>query len=280
MNRLIKLSAAVLLLLSQPLFAQGNVERSVTKIAEDVYRLQNNSHYSLVVITDEGAVVVDPINADVASWIKTEVATLTDKPITHLVYSHSHGDHASGGSVLAENAEVIAQANAPTDIDSVEIDTRFDDQHEFSVGDKSFELTWLGPGHGEDLIAVVVRPANVAFITDAVTPKRLPWRNMGGANVDDWISQIKKIESLDFEILAPAHGNVGVKSDATDVRVYMESLRAEVLAGLNDGKTVEQLKKQITMSDYKDWIQYESWLPLNIEGTANSLTSNGQVGSQ
>jgi len=49
--------------LPQSVLAQSDAKRSVTEIAEDVYRLQNNFHYSLVVITGEGAVVVDPINA-------------------------------------------------------------------------------------------------------------------------------------------------------------------------------------------------------------------------
>lgn len=280
--RKVKLFAIALCFLFQAptLLAQSDAKRSVTEIAEDVYRLQNNFHYSLVVITTEGAVVVDPINKDAAAWIKSEVAKLTDKPITHLIYSHSHGDHASGGAVLAEGAEVIAHANAPFVVDGVSPTKRFKEDYQFSVDDKTFELTWLGPGHGEDLIAVVVRPSNVAFITDAASPKRLPWRNMGGANVDDWISQVQKIESLDFDIFAPAHGNVGVKADATDVRVYMEELRAEVLLGLNEGKSVDALKSDITMDEYKDWGNYAEWLPLNIEGTANFLLSSGQAKSQ
>ena len=234
--------------LPQSVLAQSDAKRSVTEIAEDVYRLQNNFHYSLVVITGEGAVVVDPINASAATWIKEEVAKLTDKPITHLIFSHSHADHASGGSVLAAGAEVIAQANAPFSIDGVKPTKRFKEEYNFNSGDKQFELSWLGEGHGQDLIAVVVRPSNVAFITDAASPKRLPFRNMGGANVDKWIDQIRKIESLDFDIFAPAHGNIGVKSDATDVRIYMETLRAEVLAGLNAGKSVETLQSELTMS--------------------------------
>jgi len=265
---------------TQTVFAQSSAERSVTEIAKDVYRLQNNFHYSLVVITAEGAVVVDPINADAASWIKEEVAKLTDKPITHLIYSHSHGDHASGGAVLAKGATVIAHENSPSIVDGVIPTQRFKDEYQFEVADKQFELTWLGVGHGEDLIAVVVRPSNVAFITDAASPKRLPWRDMGGANVDDWIDQVRKIESLDFDIFAPAHGSVGVKADATDVRVYMEELRAEVLAGLDEGKSMDELKNDITMSAYKDWQQYEDWLPLNIEGTANFLKASGQTISQ
>lgn len=255
----------------------SETKRSVTEIADGVYRLQNNFHYAMVVLSEEGAVVVDPINADAASWIKSEVEKLTDKPISHLIYSHSHGDHASGGATLAEGAEVIAQVNAPTAIDGVKPTKRFGDFYEFTSGDKTFELTWLGKGHGEDLIAVVVRPSNVAFITDVASPKRLPWRNMGGANVDDWINQVKKVESLDFEIFAPAHGNVGVKADATDVRIYMEELRDSVLAGLKAGKSVDMLKQEVTMDNYKEWQRYAEWLPLNIEGTASYLTLNGKV---
>ena len=264
---------------SPPVQAQDAAERSVTEISDGVYRLQNNFHYSMVVLTGEGAVVVDPINADAAEWIKSEVAKLTDKPITHLIYSHSHGDHASGGAVLADGAAVIAQSNAPGKIDGVEPTLRFDDTHQFEQGDKSFELTWLGPGHGEDLITVIVRPDNVAFITDVAAPKRLPWRNMGGANIDDWIDQIRKVESLDFEIFAPAHGNVGVKSDATLVREYMEELKSVVLAGIEEGKTTEQLQTEVSMSEYKDWGQYDTWRTENIAGMADFLISSGQASS-
>ena len=41
--------------------AQDNPTRSITQIAGDVYRFQNNFHHSLVVLTNEGVVVVDPI---------------------------------------------------------------------------------------------------------------------------------------------------------------------------------------------------------------------------
>ena len=179
--------------------------------------------------------------------------------------------------MLSKGAAVIAQANAPESIHGVKPTIRFDDTYEFSQGDKTFELTWLGEGHGEDLIAGLVRPANVAFITDVAAPKRLPWRDMGGANIDNWISQVRKVESLDFEIFAPAHGEVGVKSDAADVRGYMEKLKSDVLAGLKGGKSVDELKAEVTMSDYQDWGQYEAWRELNVEGMAKFLMKSGQA---
>ncbi len=257
--------------------AQDSPKRSITQVTGDVYRFQNNFHFALVVLTEEGVVITDPINAEAASWLKEELKTMTDKPITHLIYSHSHADHASGGAVLAKDAEVIAQANAPEHIDLVVPTIRFEDDYAFEAGGKQFELVWLGPGHGNDLITVIVRPENVAFITDAAAPKRLPFRNFGGANVDDWIDQIRKIESLDFSTFAPAHGNVGVKADATDARVYMEKLRAEVLAGLQAGKTGDELSAELAMEDYKDWGQYNDWFPLNVQGMAEFLVKSGQV---
>ena len=257
--------------------AQDNPKRSITKIAGDVYRFQNNFHHSLVVLTNESVVVVDPINSDAATWLKEELTKMTDKPVSHLIYSHSHLDHASGGSVYTDTATVIAHANAPEAIDGVTPDVRFDTNETLQIGDKTLELTWLGEGHGSDLIAVVVRPENVAFITDAAAPKRLPWRDMGGANLDGWINQIKTIESLDFQIFAPAHGKIGVKADATDARIYMEKLKNEVLAGMKAGKSSEDLVSEVMMEDYKDWQQYTDWRPLNVQGMVNYLQESGQV---
>lgn len=251
-------------------------ERSISKVAGDVYRFQNDNHYSLVTVTDEGTVVVDPINAEAAAWLRENLKTITDKPISHLIYSHSHGDHASGGAEL--NAPVVvAQANAPADIDGVVPTVRFSEEAALQIGGKTFELTWLGEGHGEDLIAVVVRPENVAFITDASAPKRLPYQTLPSSSVDGWIDQVRKIETLDFEIFAPAHGPVGVKADNKDVLTYLETLRAEVLAGLKAGQSVEEMQASITLDAYSDWSQYEAWRPLNIQGMAEYLVKAGKV---
>ncbi len=256
--------------------AQG-ANRSITNIAGDVYRFQNNFHYSIFTITGDGVVVADPINRDAAIWLKGEIEKLTDQKITHLVYSHSHGDHASGGRVFGEASEVIVQENAPDSIDGVTPTKRFSDTLTFSQGNKTFELTYLGPGHGIDLAVMIVRPENVAFVVDVVASKRLFYRDFPNSDVGKWADQIKKIESLDFEILAGGHGPVGVKSDVTDARIYLEELREEVLAGLKAGQSVDELKSSIKMEKYKDWASYDDWLALNIQGMARHLTQSGAV---
>jgi glyoxylase-like metal-dependent hydrolase (beta-lactamase superfamily II) len=176
MNILIKSAiAAVALAINLGSASAKDIKWSIIKVAGDVYRFQNNFHFSLVTVTSAGVVVVNPIHEDAAAWSKANLSQITDKPITHLIYSHSHGKHAFGGKVFkSAGTLVIAQENAPDAIDGVVPDIRFSEEMDIRVGGKTFELTWLGEGHGQGLIAVVGRPENVAFITDAAATKLLP----------------------------------------------------------------------------------------------------------
>ena len=257
-------------------FAQ-DVKREITRVTDDVYRFQNRFHVNMFVITDAGVVVTDPINEDAAKWLRGEIGKMTDKPITHLIYSHSHGDHASGGTEYGEVPNVITHQNAPEDIDLVEPTIRFSDHMSINVGDKTFELTSLGPGHGSDMIAMVVRPDNVAFVVDVVSAKRLFYRDFPGSNVDHWTEQVRKVDALDFDILIGGHGPVGNKADVAAGIVYLEELRAGVLEGLKAGKSVDELKASVKMEKYKSWGSYDQWRALNVEGMARHLKESGAV---
>ncbi|MEP5804880.1 MAG: MBL fold metallo-hydrolase, partial [Roseobacter sp.] len=189
--KILTVATATLIAISTVAAAQ-DAKRSLTQVAGDVYRWQNNNHFGLVVFTDDGVVVADPINAEASSWLEGEISARTELPVTHLVYSHSHADHASGGEVFADTAQVVAHERAPDEIVGVAVDRRVRDVDSMEVGNKTLEFNYLGKGHGTDLMAVIVRPENVAFIVDAMAPRRLPFRDMPGANIDDWTDQVRK----------------------------------------------------------------------------------------
>ncbi len=259
-----------------PVVAQDG-EREITPLGDGLYRFRNRFHVNIVVVTGAGVVVTDPINADAAGWLKGEIGKLTSQPITHLIYSHSHGDHASGGKAYGDVPNVIAHANAPDAIDGVRPTIRFSEEMSLVVGDKTFELTYLGPGHGTDLIAMVVRPNNVAFVVDAVSARRLFYRDFPGANVDHWIEQVKVVNTLDFDVFVGGHGPVGDKADVASGLRYLRELRAAVLEGLRAGVSVDDMKKGLDLDKYKDWASYEQWRDLNIEGMARSLRESGAL---
>ena len=85
--------------------------RSITHITGDLYRGQNNNHFMLLLVTDEGIIMTDPINAGFSTWLKDEVDSRFGVPVRYVLYSHHHGDHASGGAVFADTAQFVGHEN-------------------------------------------------------------------------------------------------------------------------------------------------------------------------
>ncbi len=268
---------------SAPASAQNKPpKRSISKVTGDVYRFQNNFRFAMFVVTNDGIVVTDPIKPDAVNWLKGELEQRFNKPVTHMIYSHTHGDHNTGGQAWGSGVTVIAHENAKKNVEAGKADTAvptetFSDEMVFRIGGKTFELKYLGEGHSDDLIVTVVRPENVAFVVDPVAPNRLPFRNFPRTDIVGLMNQIKVIESLNFKTLVPGHSVVGTKQDATNNRIYIEKLMAEVTAGLKAGKSVDDLVKTVTMDEYKGWGAYGPFRPMNIQGMAAWLKKAGRV---
>lgn len=258
-------------------FAQNAPKRAITKIAGDLYRFQNNFHFSVFYVTPAGVIVTDPINADAAKWLEAEIKKRFDRPIKYLVLSHDHPDHSSGGEVFADTAAVVGHANLPAVIRGEKRPTpvpgiTFTDQMTIHLGGKSVELTYLGRNHSDNMIVMRFPAERVLFAVDFIPVETLAFKDMGYSYLPDWIESLREVEGMDFDILAPGHGRMGKKADVTAFREYMEDLHAAVLAGVRAGKPLDELKRTIRLEKYKDWEQYKAWLPLNIEGMYRQIS--------
>lgn len=251
--------------------AQQAPNRSVTKIAGDLYRFQNNFHYSVFLVTPDGVIATDPINLQAAAWLRHEIAARFDKPVKYLIYSHDHRDHIAGGQVFSDTATVIAHENAKRTIiaekrPTAVPDITFSDRMTITLGGKVVELIYVGRSHSDNSIVMRFPAERVLFAVDFITVKRLPYMTLSDSYFPDWIEAIKRVETLDFDILAPGHGVLGTKADARDHRMYLQDLYAAVLNAARAGQSLEQAKQSITLPKYKDWGRYKEWLPLNIAG--------------
>ena len=84
----------------------------------------------------------------------------------------------------------------------------------------------------------------------------------------------RHLQTIDYDIVAPGHGDVGTKADIDDSTRYLEELLAAVTAGIAAGQSLDQLQQSVMMEDYKDWGQYEAWRAQNVQGTYQGLTNN------
>jgi glyoxylase-like metal-dependent hydrolase (beta-lactamase superfamily II) len=104
--------AALLILASEALGQSSPApRRSIEPITGGVYTATNNNHRTVFLVTPEGIVLGDPINADFSRWLKAELASRFKVPVKYVVYSHHHWDHASGGDVFADTARFVGHAN-------------------------------------------------------------------------------------------------------------------------------------------------------------------------
>jgi glyoxylase-like metal-dependent hydrolase (beta-lactamase superfamily II) len=256
--------------------AQQQPKRAITEIAGDLYRFQNNFHYSVFLVTPDGVIATDPINADAARWLEAEIARRFGKEVKYLIYSHDHADHSSGGEVFADTAVVVAHENAKAAIVGEKRPTAvpgvvFSDRMTIALGGKTVELIYLGRSHSDNLIVMRFPDEKALFAVDFISVRRLPYKNLSDAYFPDWIDAIKRVEALEFDILVPGHGPIGIKSDARDHRRYLEDLHQAVLEAARAGQSLDDMKRSITLGTYKDWGQHEAWRPLNIEGMLSQI---------
>ena len=275
-GRLANILFVVMLFFCGISFAQADAKRSITKIAGDLYRFQNNFHYSVFLVTAEGIIVTDPINADAARWLKVELAKRFNKPIRYMIYSHDHVDHIAGGEVFADTAIVVAHENAKADIIAEQRpttvpDIAFSDQMTIELGGKRVELSYVGRSHSDNMIIMRFPAERALFAVDFIPVKSVAWKNMTDAYIPDWMDAIARVEAMDFDILVPGHGGLGTKADATAFLGYMETLYTAVLKGTREGKSLEAMQQSIRLEKYKDWQNYDSQLSLNIEGMYNQI---------
>jgi len=250
--------------------------REIANITGDLYRFRNAGHFSVFLVTPEGIIATDPIDADAARWLKGELAKRFNKPVKYLIYSHDHADHISGGEVFGDTAVVLSHEKTKAVILRNKRATAlphrvFSDRLAVELGGKRVDLLYVGRNHSDNSIVMRFPAERVLFAVDFIPVESLPYRTLNDSYIDEWIESLKRVEALDFDILAPGHGAVGRKEHVRSMREYLEDLKSQVAAQLKQGKSVDEIKRSVKMEKYRNWSSYDSYLPLNIEGMVRYL---------
>lgn len=152
-------------------------------IAEGLYGFRAGSRRSLVVIGDNGVIVVDPLSVDAAAALYAELATLTEQPVRHVIYSNSLADRTRGGALFRQaGAQFLAQEQCARNLAEsahAEImmpDLTFKLTHSVRVGNRGIDLYYLGPHLDNCGIVMITWPDRLLYIVGTVEPPgaRLP----------------------------------------------------------------------------------------------------------
>ena len=264
-----------------PQLAQQEVKRSITEVAPGLYRFQNNFHVSVFLVTDDGVIATDPINAAAATWLEAEIKSRFNQEIKYVVLSHDHADHSSGGEVWADTATVIAHANAKAAIigekrPTAVPDITFTDNLDIELGGQTVELRYVGRNHSDNMIVMNFPAQRTLFAVDFIPMGGVAFRNFPDAYLPDWNDSVRRVQAMDFDILVPGHGRNGTKADVAAFGDYMDDLWAAVTTAVRAGRTLEQAQAEIKLPKYEKWFRYEEFLPLNIAGAYQRFSAQSR----
>ena len=207
-----------LVLAQQPQGPTPPPMRSITRITGDLYRVQNNDHYTVFLVTPAGIILADPINVDAAAWIKAQLTErFPNAPVRYVLYSHHHQDHASGAAVFNDTAELVGHQNFAAALKAsatvneaaakrfaavMPPESTYTDRRTVTLGGKRVDLIYPGRmGHAPDMTVLHFPSERVVFGVDFVNVKSVPGSNTlaNGASIAEYVNALKVVDALDFD---------------------------------------------------------------------------------
>lgn len=261
-----------------PLQAQTPSQKfELTKVADHVYSFRYGVHRNIIVVTDDGVIISDPLNPPAAKMMMVEIKKLTEKPVKYVIYSHNHWDHISGAGIFkAQGAEIVqhelAAKRTRKNPDVIPADTIWSgDRRDIKLGDQTIELHYIGPSHGRGMTVMRLARQKILHTVDVVTPNRIPFTIMPDYIPYKLVDALKKVEMLDFERIIPGHGAPEApRSAVTQAREYMQDLSAAVTKSAKIIKNpyaipkITEFVKSELRPKYGKWGQFDAWMGMNV----------------
>jgi cyclase len=280
-------------------FAQ-DLGPQVKKLADGVYvhtgkGFESNSG---IILTEEGVVVIDTGQNPIESRdIMATVKKLTAMPVRLVIDTEPHPDHTTGHFVFSPPAIVVAAAGAgesmrgrereaPDRIEKlaatspemkaalegyrfVTPNIEYRDKMTINLGGRTFELIYMKGVHSEADTAIWLPKEQVLFSASAFVAGQINiFRPF--VNIPDILAAGEMMTALKPEHVVPGHGTPGTIKIFEDGKQYYALLLDRVGKKMKESKSLDDLKKEVTMPEYQSWGGQER-MPTNIDAAYRAL---------
>ena len=257
---------------------------TVEKVKDNLFVLRGGGGNTAVFVTASGVTLVDTKNPGWGQPLLDKVKTLTDKPVTRVINTHTHFDHTSGNVAMPATVEIVAHemtaknlaaGNPVTGLGATPnvfkdnpgkglIKRTFTDKLTIGSGADQINLYYFGPAHtGGD--AFVEFPAHRVMHTGDTFPnKGMPImdKSNGGSGVE-YANTITKavngVPNIDWII----NGHTPAQTTPAEMKEFAEFVREFVT-------TIQAAKKAGKTSDeaaaaWSTPAKYKGYAPANPE---------------
>jgi cyclase len=206
-----------------------------------------------VFITDAGVTLVDTKLPGFGPTILERIKTVTNKPVTRIINTHTHGDHTGGNGSFGASVESIVQENTRTNMTRMKefsganaqfIPRRtYKDKLTVGSGKDQIDLYYFGRGHTNGDTFVVFPALRTMHVGDMFAWKALPYvdTDNGGSVVEQPQSLAKAVATVkNVDTIINGHIPVGTWNDLREYADFTKDFVDFARASLKAGKTVEQ----------------------------------------
>jgi len=233
---------------------QGPKVIEVDKLKDNLFVLKGGGGNTAVFVTASGVVVVDAKNPGWGQPILDKIKELTNKPVTTLINTHTHGDHVSGNVEFPASVEVIAQEHTKANMEKMDIFKQnnnrgmakktFADKMTVGKGADQIDLYYFGPGHTNGDAIVVFPALRTAHFGDLFANKGVPIvDDSNGGSVLHYGDTVRKAHSGIKNVETVITGHMNTTATWTDVAQFADFNKdfvAWAQSELKAGKTPEQ----------------------------------------
>jgi len=296
----LKSTLAIVSFFSFGLASAQDLGPQIRKLEDGVYVYVGKNFNSNcgIVLTQEGVVLIDSGHNPTDSRAVLEaVRKLTPLPVRFLIDTEPHPDHTTGHFVFSPPAAIIAAEGAgesmrareradPERIQKlaatspemraalegyrfVAPNIEYHQKMTLKVGERTFELMYLKGVHSESDTAVWLPKERVLFSAAGVVVNQI--NNLRPiVSIPDILAAAKMMKGLDPVHVVPGHGAPGTAKIFEDSEKYYALLLERVGRLAKEGKSLDQIKKEVRMPEYEGWAAQERF-PTNVEAAYKAV---------
>ena len=253
-----------------------NPPLEVQKVKDRLYMISGGCQCgnTAVFLTDNGVVVVDTKNPNTGKGILEKIKTVTDKPVTMIINTHTHQDHTGSNEDFSPTIDIVAHENTKTNMTKM---TNFQgdkakflpkktykDKLVLGKGKDEIDLYYFGRAHTNGDSFVVFPAVGAMHSGDAFAGKTtaLVDANNGGSAVEYGKTLAKAASTIkNVDTVITGHSPLMKPADLKEYADFNNDFITWVQSEIKAGKSVDQAAEE-----YKIPAKYKGYTVLTLFG--------------
>jgi cyclase len=244
-----------------------------------------------VIVTSEGALVVDALDSEAVARAEREaIASVIKQPVRRLVSSSFHDPYSKGNIAYADVFKIGHENYRAGLVDQMERggtsaeerrarlpSETFRDRVTFFFGGKEIQVLYFGRAHTLGDSIIFVPQDRIAYLSEVFFFEEFP--NMAQGYGVSWLRVLDAVEALGADIFVPGHGPIpedprGTRAGLHRMRQLLIDARDAIQIEIARGATEDQVVAAVKLQQYEKLPTYAAQREVTVRRMYKELTGN------